>query len=71
LHLAFGVATVAVDQRLHSGAERSLSMKHATTCIAALIFVSMSIVIPAEARRGFSGGGHHMSRNVGVTTLVM
>jgi len=43
-------------------------MKHATSiiaCIAALIFVSMSIVIPAEARRGFSGGGHHVSRNVG------
>ena len=43
-------------------------MKHATSIIAgvaALIFVSMSIVIPAEARRGFSGGGHHVSRNVG------
>ena len=68
LHLAFGLATVAVGQRLHSGAERSLSMKHATSiiaCIAALTFVSMSIVIPAEARRGFSGGGHHVSRNVG------
>ena len=68
LHLAFGLATLAVGQRLHSGAERSLSMKHATSIIAwiaALIFVSMTIVIPAEARRGFSGGGDHMSRNVG------
>ena len=35
--------------------------------IAALLFVSMTTVFPAEARRGFGGhvGGHHVGRNVG------
>jgi hypothetical protein len=50
--------------------EWRLSMKSSTSVvafIAALLFVSMTTVIPAEARRGFSGhvGGHHVSRNVG------
>ena len=45
-------------------------MKSSTSIIAfiaALLFVSMITVIPAEARRGFSGhvGGHHVGRNVG------